>query len=99
MVQVEIYDGFGAMLLATLIAFAGIVAALLLRGRQSTLMRWLAYAGFTIELIFLYGVTLGTMIDTAGLFLFSGLALAVVAFLIMRIERRFGAAANQEAAQ
>lgn len=99
MAQVEIYDHFVPMLVATLIAFAGIVAALLMRGRQSTLMRWLAYAGFTVELIFLYAVTLGTMIDTAGLFLFSGLALAVTAFLIRRIERRFGAAATEEAAQ
>lgn len=97
MVQVEVYNDFGPMLLATLVAFAGIVAALLLRGRQSMLMRWLAYAGFTIELLFLYFVTLGTMIDTAGLFLFSGLALAIVAFLIMRIEKRLGAAAVEAA--
>lgn len=91
MVQAEVIDQFGAMLLATLVAFAGIVAALLLRGRQSALMRWIAYAAFTLELCFLYVVTLGTMIDTAGLFLFSGLALAVVAFFIMRFEKRFSA--------
>lgn len=88
MIQVEIYDEFGPMLLATLIAFAGIVAALVLRGRQSRLMRWIAYAAFIVELCFAYIVTIGTMMDTAGLFLFSGLALAVVAFFIIRIEKR-----------
>lgn len=91
MVQVEVIDQFGPMLLTTLVAFAGIVAALLMRGRQSRLMRWIAYAAFTIELAFLYFVTLGTMIDTAGLFLFSGVALAAVAFFIMRIEKRLAA--------
>jgi uncharacterized membrane protein len=88
MIQVEVYDEFGPMLIATLIAFAGIVAALVLRGRQSRLMRWIAYAAFTIELCFAYIVTIGTMMDTAGLFLFSGLALALVAFFIIRIEKR-----------
>lgn len=80
--------GFGWMLVSSLIALAGIVAALLMRGRQSVLMRWVAYAAFVFELGFLYFVTLGTMIDTAVLFLFSGVALAIVAVVILRIERR-----------
>jgi uncharacterized membrane protein len=91
MVQASVFDEFGPMLLATLVAFSGIVAALLMRGRQSALMRWIAYIAFSIELCFLYVVTLGTMISTAGLFLFSGMALAIVAYIIMRIERRLGA--------
>ncbi|WP_274629243.1 DUF2157 domain-containing protein [Arvimicrobium flavum] len=91
MIQVEVYDQFGPMLLTTLVAFAGIVAALVLRGRESALMRWIAYAAFTVELCLAYVITVGTMMDTAGLFLFSGLALAAVAFIISRIERRLGA--------
>lgn len=88
LVQMQVYDSFGPMLLATLVAFAGIVAALVMRGRESRLMRWLAYAAFTVELMITYVVTVGSMIDTAGLFLFSGLALALVAFFIIRVERR-----------
>ena len=88
MVQVELGDEFGPMLLTSLVAFAGIVAALLLRGRESRLMRWIAYIAFVIELCVVYMVTLGTMMETSALFLFSGVALAVVAWLIMRIERR-----------
>lgn len=90
LVQVEVYDEFGPMLLATLVAYAGIVAALVMRGRESALMRWLAYAAFTVELLITYVVTVGSMMDTAGLFLFSGLALALVAFFIIRIEKRMG---------
>lgn len=90
MVQVEVYDAFTPMLVTTLVAFAGIVAALVLRGRQSALMRWIAYAAFTVELLITYIVTIGSMIDTAGLFLFSGLALALVAFFIIRVEKRLG---------
>ena len=91
MIQVEVYDEFGPMLLATLMAFAGIVAALVLRGRESALMRWIAYAAFTVELCLAYIITVGTMMDTAGLFLFSGVALGIVAFVITRMERRLGA--------
>ena len=88
LVQMQVYDSFGPMLLTTLLAFAGIVAALVMRGKESRLMRWLAYAAFTVELLITYVVTVGSMIDTAGLFLFSGLALALVAFFIIRVERR-----------
>lgn len=92
LIQANIVDEFGPMLLATLVAFAGIVAALVLRGRESRLMRWIAYAAFTIEVCFAYVVTVGTMMDTAGLFLFSGVAFAVAAFFIIRIEKRLAAA-------
>ena len=88
MIQAEIYEHFAPMLIATLIAFAGIIAALVLRGRESRLMRWIAYAAFALELCIAYVITIGTMMDTAGLFLFSGLALAVVAFFIIRVEKR-----------
>jgi len=91
MIQAQFFNDFWPMLAITLVAFAGIVAALLMRGRQSATMRWLAYAAFTVELALLYFGTLGTLIDTAALLLFSGVALAVVAVVILRIERRFGA--------
>lgn len=91
MIQAQVGDQFFPMLVTSLVAFAGIVAALLLRGRESRLMRWLAYIAFTIELIILYTVTLGTMMETSALFLFSGVALAIVAWLIMRIEKRIAA--------
>lgn len=71
------------------IVFAGIIAALLSAGRDSRRLRRLAYAGFAAELIYLYAVYLGTMLDTASFFLAAGLVLAVLAVAIRRIEQRF----------
>ena len=44
------------------------------------------------ELAFVYTVTMGTMLGTAGLFFASGIVLGLVAFLIIRIEKRMNAA-------
>lgn len=96
LLQAQFSDQFGPMLLLSLIAFAGIVVALLLRGRQSRLMRWVAYLAFTVELAMLYIVMVGSMIETGALFLFSGFALAVVAFAISRLERRIAASDSSE---
>lgn len=79
-------DGF---LLVTIFAFVGIIAALVLGGRQSTLLRWFAYAAFIFQLCFLYLVLLGSMLDTAGFFIVGGLVLSVLAFTIGRLEKRF----------
>ncbi len=88
MIQSQIAEDFGPMLVTSLVAFAAIVAALLMRGRQSRLMRWLCYIAFIIELFTVYVITLGTMIDTSILFLLSGVALAAVAWFITRVEKR-----------
>lgn len=88
-------DGF---LLVTIIAFVGIIAALILGGRQSSLLRWFAYAAFIFQLCFLYLVMLGSMLDTAGFFIVGGLVLSALAFTIGRLEKRFGKARKGDAA-
>ena len=79
------------MALLAVIAFAGIAAAIVLAGRDSHGLRWIAYGGFSLELAFVYTVTLGTMLGTAGLFFASGIVLGLVALLIIRIEKRMKA--------
>lgn len=79
-------------ILPTILALAGIVAALLLAGRDNRALRWFAYLAFAFQLCFLYVVMLGTMMDTAGFFLFAGLILSVLAFLISRFERAMATA-------
>lgn len=69
-------------------ALAGIVAALLTCGRDNAGLRWLAYAAFVFQLCAIYVVMVGTMLGTAGFFLVGGAALAGLAFLITRLERR-----------
>lgn len=88
MVQAEVSDDVPSFLLAAVLTLAVIVGSVVLAGRESRGLRWIAYAGFTVEVCFIYVITMGTMLGTAGMFLASGLVLAVAALLITRIERR-----------
>jgi uncharacterized membrane protein len=97
-IQIELYEGPNFLLIAVVV-FAGIVGALLLAGRDNRMLRWLAYAGFIFELGFVYAMLLGTMLGTAGFFLAAGLLLALLAWLISRIERRMAAPQVTEAGE
>ncbi len=88
MLQGEKFQDTGPFALLAVIAFAGIAAAVVFAGRESRGLRWLAYLGFCIELVFVYIVMAGTMLGTAGLFFASGITLGLVAFLIIRVEKR-----------
>jgi uncharacterized membrane protein len=88
--------GVGFVLTAAL-TLAGIAAAILYAGRESRGLRWVAYLGFAFELVFIYLVTMQTMLGTAGFFLAAALILAVLAFVIIRIEKRWAAPAVREA--
>ena len=76
-------------LFVSILAFAGIIAVLLLAGRDNTMLRWLAYAAFVFQLCFIYLVMVGSMLGTAGFFVLGGLVLAGLAWLISRLEQRF----------
>lgn len=91
MLQADIVESAGLLAISALVVFAAIAAAVVLAGRESRGLRWVAYLGFSLELCFVYVATVGTMLGTAGLFLASGLALAVVAFIIIQIEKRLSA--------
>lgn len=93
-----IIAGGGLFVLCVLVTLAGIVGALMLAGRESRGLRWIAYIGFTLELLTVYIVLAGSMLGTAGLFLSAGLALGAVAFLIIRIEKRMNAPLAEGAA-
>ncbi len=85
------YQDQGIFLLVVIIVFAAIIGALLLGGRDSRLLRWLAYAAFTYEVGYVYVVLVATMIGTAGLFLTAGLVVAALAWFITRLEKRMRA--------
>lgn len=88
--QVQV-DHLAAAFVLAGIVFAGVAVALWAAGRENRRLRRLAYAGFTVELVYLYVQVLGTMLDTASLFLASGFAFALIAVAIRRMERRFAA--------
>lgn len=83
---------------ASAIALAGIVAAIMFGGRESRGLRWLAYAGFAFELAIIYVVMLQSMLDTAGFFLAAAVLLGILALVIIRIEKRMKAPAGGGAA-
>jgi uncharacterized membrane protein len=92
LVQFTLADEPVSMMICAAIAFAGIAVALLGAGRESRGVRWLAYAGFAFELCFVYTMTLGSMLGSAGFFLAAAAILGILAFVIIRIEKRVGAA-------
>ncbi|WP_187971119.1 DUF2157 domain-containing protein [Aquibium microcysteis] len=81
-------DGAGLAVVA-LLSFAASIGALVLSRGDDRAVRWLAYLGFGVELCLVYVLTIGTMLGTAGFLLASGLLLAVMAFVVLRFERRF----------
>lgn len=97
--QFGMIDELGALVVGAVISFAGIAAALFYGGRDSRAVRWIAYLGFGCQLVFTYVVTLGTMLGTAGFFLLGSATLAILAWVIIRIERRVNAPATPEGAK
>lgn len=80
------------------IAFAGIAGALVFAGHVGRGVRWIAYLGFALEIVMVFWSTIGTMLGTAGFFLLGSLGLGLLAFIIIRIERRLAASAAQTGA-
>ena len=57
-------------------------------GAKAAALRWIAYVGFAVELCLIYGVMIQDMLGTAGFFLAAGVILGLLAFAIIRIEKR-----------
>lgn len=96
LVQGSLLDGAG-FALAAAASLAAIAAAILIGGRRSSGVRRLAYVAFAAELCIVFGVTVGTALDTASFFTAAALLLAVLAVAVFRLERRWqapGAAAR-----
>lgn len=89
LLQIEL-EGKGAFAVAAAVTLAGIVAAVVLQGRTSRGLRWIAYLAFAVELCLIYGMTMGTMLGTAGFFLFAAVLLGLLAVIILRFEKRMG---------
>lgn len=78
----------GGFVIASAVALAVIAAVIVLLGRESRALRWIAYLGFAFQLAVIYVVTVGSMLGTAGFFFAAAIILAALAYAIIRIERR-----------
>lgn len=82
-----------------LLAFATLasaVVAIALGGRDNGAVRYLAYFIFACEIFYLASETVGSIIGTSGFFLISGVLVAIAAWLVIRLERRFSHGDGQE---
>jgi uncharacterized membrane protein len=68
---------------------ASSVVAIALSGRDNGAVRYLAYFVFSCEILYLASETIGSIIGTAGFFLVAGLLVAIAAWLVIQLERRF----------
>lgn len=98
MLQFEFADNVeSGFAVVSAVALAGIAAAILLAGRDSRGLRWVAYVGFAFELFIVYAVTMQSMLGTAGFFLVAAVILGVLAIVIIRVEKRMKPAAMEGA--
>ncbi len=81
-----------------LIVLALSVGALLLKGRDHGGVRALAYTAFGAEILYLASETIGSLLGTSAFFLLSGIIVMVIAWLMVRIEKRIKAQARAGAA-
>ncbi len=75
----------GAMTLG--VALGGIAIA----GRLNGAVRFLGYAVFAAETLYLASETLGSILGTSGFFLISGVVVGLIAWLVIRLEKRLAA--------
>jgi uncharacterized membrane protein len=65
------------------------IAALAVRGRDHGQVRTIAYAAFAFEVLYLSYETVGSIIGTSLFFFLIGIFVIFLAFLVVRLERRF----------
>lgn len=85
------FDEVRGRLVVGIVTLVTSVAAIALSGRDNGAVRYLAYAVFAVEVLYLASTTVGTILGTSGLFLLSGLLVAAVAWVVIRLEKRLSA--------
>jgi len=89
--QTGVYDDDVRMVMViAVIVLLGIVAVLMSGGGGSPALRWLAYAAFAFEVIYLYAETVGSILGTASFFFVLAVFVLVIAGLVYFAEKRFG---------
>jgi uncharacterized membrane protein len=88
-------DQGGPLVVLGLVTLASAVLAIALQGRDNGAVRYLAYAVFAGEMLYLASMTVGSILGTSGLFLCSGLFVAFLGWVVIRLERRFSDKAGE----
>ncbi|WP_422370223.1 DUF2157 domain-containing protein [Hoeflea sp.] len=78
------------MIMAAVILLASVML-IVVSGGQNRFVRRLAYFAFAAETLYVVSETLGSLIGSSGFLFVGGLVLAVIAFVVMKIEKRIRA--------
>jgi uncharacterized membrane protein len=88
-------DGLLARLLGGCLMLAAVLWAVVLgEAGHNRVGKTLGLIAFGLEILYLYTVTLGTVLDTAFAFLLGGLLFIGLSYLLVRIDRRLSARAK-----
>lgn len=87
------YDGPAARAVLAAVAVGLTVLTLALAGRDNGAARYLAYMLFSLEVLYLSFVTIDSMLGTSGFFLVSGVVVAVLASIVIKLEKVLAARA------
>ncbi|AOF91922.1 DUF2157 domain-containing protein [Sinorhizobium sp. RAC02] len=89
------FDDIGDRLFLGIITLVAAIAGIALSGKENGAVRYLGYATFAAETLYLASETIGSIIGTSGFFLVSGLVVALIAWGVIALERRFSQAATK----
>ena len=82
-------DGFGSRLVGGVLVLGAVLWAVILgEGGRNRFGKVTGLLAFALEVLYLYVVTLGTVLDTALAFLLGGVLFIGLSYLLLRIDRR-----------
>lgn len=86
------FDDVSDRLVLGVITLGSAIAGIALSGKENGAVRYLGYAAFAAETLYLASETIGSIIGTSGFFLVSGVVVALIAWAVIALERRFSTA-------
>lgn len=86
------FDTVGDRLMVGIITLVVAIGGIVFSGKENGAVRYLGYATFAVETLYLASETIGSIIGTSGFFLISGLVVALIAWAVIVVERRFSKA-------
>lgn len=96
LIQGELIGDNLAVEIAMAVLILGVsVAVLAVAGRDNQSIRRFAYVAFAAETIYVVSETLGSLIGSSGFLFLGGVTLAIIAYLVMRLEKRFNSKREQ----